>query len=110
MNDLIRTPYGLVRLDVLQALQSSFDTTVLLKTVDELDRIWGQWKKELRDDLLRLHAMAHTVINDAPLTYPPPDESLADMAASVAEQLQDYREVLEGTIAGIKQLASLGPD
>jgi hypothetical protein len=30
-----------------------------------------QWKQELRDDILRVHAMAHTVINDAPLSHPP---------------------------------------
>jgi hypothetical protein len=36
MKDLIQTPYGVVRLGALQALQSSFDTTMLLKIVDGL--------------------------------------------------------------------------
>ena len=66
MKDLIQTPYGVVRRGALQALQSSFDTTVLLKTVDDLDEFCVQWKQELRDDILRVHAMAHMVINDGP--------------------------------------------
>jgi len=70
MNILTIRPYGVVRLGTLQALQSSFDTTMLLKTVEDLDEFWVQWKQELRDDILRVHAMAHTVINDAPLSHP----------------------------------------
>ena len=42
-------------------------------------------KQELRDDILRVHAMAHTVINDAPLSHPPGNGPLAEMAGSVAE-------------------------
>ena len=45
MKDLIQTPYGVVRLGALQALQSSFDTTMLLKTVEDLDEFWVQWKQ-----------------------------------------------------------------
>lgn len=110
MKDLIQTPYGVVRLGTLQALQSSFDTTMLLKTVEDLDEFWVQWEQELRDDILRVHAMAHTVINDAPLSHPPGNEPLTQMAGSVAEQLHDCRQVLGSTVALLKQIANLAPD
>lgn len=110
MKDLIQTPYGVVRLGALQALQSSFDTTMLLKTVEDLDEFWVQWKQELRDDILRVHAMAHTVINDAPLSHPPENEPLPEMAGSVAGQLQDCRQVLGSAVALLKQIANLAPD
>jgi hypothetical protein len=68
MDELIQTPYGELSAPGLEELRKSFDTRQLLKAVDELDRFCALWKKELRADLLRLHAMAHTLINDAPLT------------------------------------------
>ena len=71
MGKEIRTPYGPVRETALEELQSCFDTRQLLAAVDQGDRFCAQWREELRDDLLALHAMAHTVINGAPLTVPP---------------------------------------
>ena len=76
-------------LGALENLQSTFDTTQLLKAVDDFDRLCAQWKKELRDELLRVHAMAHTVINDAPLSCAPGDEGLGEVASSLAEEFQD---------------------
>ena len=76
MHDLTQTPYGHVRIRALQTLQSTFDTTELLKAVDDLDRFYAQWKRELRDDLLRVHAMAHSVINNAPLSCAAGEEGL----------------------------------
>ena len=109
MEELIQTPYGMVRLRSLEALQSSFDTA-LLKTVDDIDRFSIEWKQELRDDMLRVHAMAHTVINEAPLSCPPGDETLGEMAASIAEELQDYVKILRSVIGLLKQIASLAPE
>ena len=110
MEELIQTPYGMVRLRALEALQSSFDTTALLKTIDDIDRFSMQSKQELRDDMLRVHAMAHTVINEAPLSCPPGDEPLEEMAASIAEELQDCGNSLRSVIAMLKQIASLAPE
>jgi hypothetical protein len=61
VEDLIRTPYGEVRAEGLEELQSSFDTRGLLNAAEELDRFCAQWKRELRDGLLEVHGMAHTV-------------------------------------------------
>ena len=62
MEKEIRTPYGPVRETVLEELQSSFDTRQLLAAVDQGDRFCAQWREELRDDLLALHAMARHLL------------------------------------------------
>ena len=109
MEKEIPTPYGRVREKALEELQSSFDTRQLLAAVDQGDQLCAQWREELRDDLLTLHAMAHTVINGAPLTVPPGKESLAAMATSLSvafsEAAQELR-ALAGLLGSIADLAS----
>ena len=65
MEEVVQTPYGEVRARGLEELRSSFDTRRLLQTVEVIDRFCGQWKRELHDDLLAIHSMAHTVVNGA---------------------------------------------
>jgi hypothetical protein len=110
MEELIQTPYGEVRAEGLQQLQASFDTRHLLTTVDDLDRFCAQWKSELRVDLLRLHAMAHTVINGAPLTSVPGEESMGETAFSIAEEFRDWQQSLQSAIAQLDQIAGLAPE
>lgn len=110
MDDLVQTPYGSVRVRTLPTLQSTFDTTELLRAVDDLDRFYAQWKKELRADALRLHAMAHSVINDAPLSCAPGEEGLGETAASLADEFQECRSVFTSVVSLLKQLATLAPD
>lgn len=65
-----QTAYGrLDRAALLQA-QHTYDTTSLLRMVDDLDAMLGEARGEdgLRDMLLRLHGMAHTVINGTGMT------------------------------------------
>jgi hypothetical protein len=110
MDELIQTPYGEVRVKTLEELQSSFDTRQLLTAVDDLDRFCAQWKKELRVDLLRLHAMAHTVINEAPLTSVPDEESIGEAAFSIAEEFRDCQESIQSAIIQLNQIAELAPE
>lgn len=110
MDDLVQTPYGLVRVRTLQNLKSTFDTTELLRAVDDLDRFYAQWKKELRADVLRVHAMAHSVINDAPLSCAPGEEGLGEIAASLADEFQEGRSVFTSVVSLLNQLATLAPD
>jgi hypothetical protein len=105
-----QTPYGEVRAEGLAELQSNFDTRELLRMVEDLDRFWAQWKRELRDDLLAVHAMAHTVLNGAPLSAAPGEESLPGAAYSVGEELREWRETLATAIALLDQIADLEPD
>ncbi|MGA3093658.1 MAG: hypothetical protein ABSD75_34175 [Terriglobales bacterium] len=70
----------------------------MLAAVDDLDRFCAQWKRELRGDLLRLHGMAHTVINGAPLASVPGEEGLSELAFSLAEEFRDWQESLRSSI------------
>jgi hypothetical protein len=110
MNDVHQTPYGDVRAQGLADLQSNFDTRALFRAVEDLDRFCLQWKRELRDGLLAVHNMAHTVINDAPLSAAPGEESLPGAAYSVGEELGEWRESLAAVVRLLDQIADLEPD
>jgi hypothetical protein len=104
MNDqTISTPYGLMDRVALHEAEQSFDTLVLLRMVEELDRFTVDARQQdgLRDQLMQLHAMAHSVINGARLSVPA-GESLTEAAADVLngideliESLQHWRKPLE---------------
>jgi hypothetical protein len=81
-----------------------------LEAVDDLDRFCALWKRELRADLLRLHGMAHSLINDAPLTSVQGEEDMCEVAFSIAEEFHDWQQSLRSAIAGLDQLAGLAPD
>lgn len=110
MDELIQTPYGEVSAEGLEELRRSFDTRQILEAVDDLDRFCALWKRELRADLLKLHGMAHTVINDAPLTSVQGEESMSEAAFSIAEVFRDWQQSLRSAIAQLDQLAELAPD
>ncbi len=72
----INTAVGRVDAERLEDLQEKFDTYQLLELVDALDE-WRGWVGDpdgMRADLLRLHALAHTLINAAPLSFAAPDD------------------------------------
>ena len=108
--ELIPTPYGEVRAARLEELPSSLDTRQILQAVEDLDALCARWKRELRDDLLAVHSMAHTVIHGAPLTRVPGEESLTEAADSVGDELREWRESLAAAIALLDQIAGLAPD
>jgi hypothetical protein len=110
MDELIQTPYGEVLAEGLAELQASFDTRQMLAAVDDLDRFCAQWKKELRGDLLRLHGMAHTVINGAPLANVPGEEGLSELAFSIAEEFRNWQDSLRSSIVQLDQVAGLAPE
>lgn len=106
-NETAETPYGRLDVAALNAAQGSFDTSKLLQMVDELDAVLVATREEdgLRDMLLRLHGMAHTVINGAGLSVPANEETLPELAFDVASEVveiistlrrwQPHLEVLE---------------
>ncbi len=110
MEALVRTPHGLVRANALQILRSTFDTSELLEAVDGLDRLCGNWKQELRDELLRVHAMAHTVVNDAPLSCAPGGEGLGQAAVSIMEEFEECRDLLKSVVSLLSKIATLAPN
>jgi hypothetical protein len=104
----IETPYGAVDADALQSLQQRYDTLVIQQAVDLFDTIRVRCGPDgLRDDLLRLHGMAHTVINGASLSYSTDDLTLVEQADCVLEELEDWMTVLERMILALRPLQDL---
>lgn len=104
MNDTIETAYGRVDRTALREAQDTYDTAALLRMVDELDALLASARQEdgLRDMLLRLHGMAHTVINGAGMSVPTDEESLPELAFDISTEvlrmvtlLQEWRRRLE---------------
>ncbi|PMV97113.1 MULTISPECIES: Tn3 family transposase post-transcriptional regulator TnpC [unclassified Pseudomonas] len=107
------TPYGEVDVAALDRLRTSFDTSQLLQLVDRLDACLAELGgvAAVRDELLKLHAMALTLlVEGAPLTVPNENACIW----SEAESLQQDLEVLAGWVrsaqAGISPLINLAPD
>lgn len=106
----IETPYGLMDRVALQEAEQSFDTRTLLRLVEELDRFTIAARQEagLRDQLLRLHAMAHSVINGAGLSAPA-GESLPELAGDLASELEEAIEMIQRWVRPLEILRDLAP-
>lgn len=99
----LETPYGIVDADAL--VHCSNDTTVIQQAVDLFDTIRARCEPDgLRDDLLRLHAMAHTVINGASLSCSTDDLTLVEQADCTIEELDDWIMVLKKMILALRPL------
>ena len=104
------TPYGDVDAAALDNLRQSFDTTALLELVERLAPIAQRFEKTggVRDELLRLHRMAHTVINGAN-----PSESSADdlweVAAALIDEFRQMSDLCLEIAAALQPLADLQP-
>ncbi|AOE89567.1 transposase (plasmid) [Ralstonia solanacearum] len=104
----IETPYGRVDADALQSLQQRYDTLAIQQAVDLLDTIRAHCGPDgLRDDLLRLHGMAHSVINGASLVYSTDDLTLVEQADCIIEELEDWQLVLERMLFALRPLQDL---
>jgi len=86
------TPYGEVDAAALEGLQSHYDTTRVLDAVDTLDELrTGLNDPEgLRDDLLRLHGMAHALVNGASFAATTRDASIVEQIEDVIDQIDHY--------------------
>lgn len=107
----VRTAYGLVDEQGLLDLQNSYDTRQLLAIADDLDRLIGRWKREdgLRDAVLRLHGMAHALINGARLTSSSSRETLPELAWDIASDLREAVDTLQRWIRLLEPLEELQP-
>ena len=108
----VSTAYGRLDGDHLQQLQDSYDTRGLLSIIEELDELVGQIQGDggLRDMLLNLHAMAHTVVNDAPWTGSKGQDDLPQLASGVSTQLHEAASQIRNWIAQVQPLEGLMPD
>lgn len=104
----VSTPYGLMDRAALQEAQQSFDTHVLLRMVDELDRftIGAREQDGLRDQLLQLHRLAHTVVNGAGLAGSS-DETLPELATDILMEVSEAVATLRAWLAPLEVLQAL---
>lgn len=105
------TPYGDVDAKARAFLRENYDTSRLLAAVELLDVLQPLFAVEggLRDDLLRLHAMAHTVLNGAPLTVSPSKTDLWEAAQETVEDLSRIRDVMQEIASIVRPLEDLEP-
>ncbi|MDN4576550.1 transposase [Pandoraea cepalis] len=106
-----QTAYGAVDAVALLHLAENFDTGTILRAVDQLDALRARLcpPEGLRDDLLDLHGMAHTVFNGACLTVATTKAMLVDQTEDILEELEDNIKVLRAILADLQPLAALRP-
>lgn len=105
-----KTAFGSVNADVLERLEESFETQWLLDAVDQVDHVVELVNESnFQKDLLRLHGMAHTIINGAPKTTSS-QETIWELAGALAMELEDVVEDLQSTLGLLHQLAELAPE
>jgi hypothetical protein len=107
--ETIETAYVLLDNTNLQKVRDGYDTRDLLSTIDELDELVRETRGEdgLRDMLLRLHAMAHTVVNGAPMAVSGGGhDSLPELATDVKMQLREAVLLFQKWIRRIEPLES----
>lgn len=111
MTRLVVTPHGPVDAAALRTLRDTFDTTALLADVDQLALAGAQLVDPdgLRAELLRVHAMAHTVINGAPLVAGAGGATLAESAVDLDTALDDLVRALMAVRDRVRALTALSP-
>jgi hypothetical protein len=110
-NSVTATAYGPVDAVALRALQDTYDTTGLLAGVDQL-AIAGQQLVDpdgLRAELLRVHAMAHAVLNGAPLLVAAGGVTLAESAVDLDAALDDLARTVLAVRDRVRALTALSP-
>ncbi|MBI6563953.1 transposase [Pseudomonas synxantha] len=106
------TPYGEVDAEALERLRDDYDTTQLLRLVDGLDLLLKEMNNfgGLRDGLLRIHAMAKTVLDGAALSVSVTEVgSIWEEAESLDEDLVELGNWLASVRAQLKPLIELMP-
>lgn len=107
------TPYGEVDAKALESLRESYETSQLLNVVDRLDACLAEIGGigSIRDNLLRLHAMALTVTEGSPLTVATNDvDSIWEEAMALQEDISALCSCLQAGSKHVAPLAALAPD
>jgi len=109
--DFAVTPYGDVDAASLKMLRENFDTSSLLELIDRLTPIAQRFKSHggLRDEMLRLHRMAHTVINGANLSEQASGD-LWEIAAEIVDELNQTANTCQDIASALQPLVNLQPN
>lgn len=108
----VDTAVGRVDAAALEELQENFDTHELLELVDALD----EWRDRigdpagLRADVLQLHAMAHTLVNGAPLTSNVENLAIWELADALESELMEIEAGAKRAMKLLRPLTKLAPD
>ena len=96
-------------LAALEQLRSTYDTTRLLHLIDHLDQVCAALADPdaLRADLLRLHAMAHAVINGGPLSVASSPAAIGELAAEIHLEIDQLEGVLGSIRCSVRPLEAL---
>ena len=107
--DIVETPYGRLDRAALTKARESYETAALLRTIGELDELVGATCRDdgLADMLLRLHSMAHAVINGAPMDGAAGEETLPELAQDLIMDLEETIARLQGWVKRIEPLEAL---
>ncbi|MBC3876819.1 hypothetical protein H8K38_03245 [Undibacterium sp. FT79W] len=108
---VIPTPYGDMNALVLEQLRESYDTGDVLEMIEQLDtiRVRLEGVNGIRDDLIALHAMSHTVINGARLAVPPQETALWEAAEELVSEFSDFSRLFSEFSERLRPLSELMP-
>ena len=106
LGKIVKTSFGAVDGRALEKLQESFDTMGLLRGVDAIDQVRYR-DEELRQDMLKLHGMAHNLINHDYGSGMRGDESIGELAWRLTGEIRDCIAYLEQAYKAVKPLESL---
>lgn len=106
------TYYGTVNSKKLLELQQSFDTLQILAAVDAIDELrYRICEPELmRDELLLLHSMAHTLINGDSTMNVPRGMCIWEVAQELEMEIADFVTKLDAIADILEKLGELAPD
>ena len=109
---VVDTDVGPVNAKALEALEDTFDTERILELVDQLDALRGRIcdPDGLRADLLRLHAMAHRLINGDALTIDADDQSIWELADDLEFELEEIADNAKQAVSILRPLTRLAPE
>ena len=107
-------PESAVNQEALTRLQETFKTNDILNAVGLLDVLGarcGFSEEGIRNDFLRLHSMAHELINDGCGTWPEePGETIYELAEDLLDDIGDWLVVLRQIEKMLDKLVELRPE
>lgn len=108
----VKTIGGMVNAKMLEKLQEEFDTTQILDAVDTIDEIRYRIcdPEGMRDDLLRLHGLAHALINGDASNAAEEDGPIWELADDLEDQISDWIDKLRNLAHLLDQLVLLMPE
>ena len=112
MNELtIETAYGRLDRAAYETVRRTGDSSALLAMVSKLDEFISLASADggLRDELLRLHSMASTVLCDGPLSVSVSNVTLPELADDVRNEIAAATESFRSWLPALDALAGMAP-